>query len=479
MNAPASYGGYVDSVRGRTIKGWAWNSADPAERVRLRILCDGREIGTIVAEIYRADLESAGIGDGRYAFEYAIDPFYPVTSAYSVEVAANGFRLVDSTFRQRKRGDEAFLHSHMDGLPQLRYGFSSASVGALDLDIAGRMIGIWRALPSSGGRFVGAANMWEIHAGDRQKAFVELLARGDAQALARYCVELPRQAITHGLFQGDEHTRTLAAASPEMLNAQASTYWDHFLALAEYLGVRDVECPEQGDWGRAMFADMDDVRTRIDAALGIPIVPPQAFEGLFGLCYPEGVVHRRDIHACYAAHRLSQIAPGRDMAVLEIGGGMGGAAYYARRLGLRDYTIVDLPAISLLQYYFLAKAFGPDEVSFACEPSGFRHDGRIHLVAAELFGDAAIGGFALAFNMDSFPEMGAAVAGDYLRELPAKGVRTLFSINQEARAPLTSDVNGERQACVRELAIRAGFRSRLRYPDWVHKGYVDEVFEDA
>jgi hypothetical protein len=472
-----SYIGYIDSIRGRVIRGWAHNAAAPVERVALRILCEEREIGSTIASIYRPDLQNAGIGDGRHGFEYEIEASLPATARYQVRVAGAPYHLVDSTLKQRKRADEAFLHSHIDGLPSLRHGFSRAKPRRVDVAVAKAMIAAWRSLVAPAGeRFIGSANMWEIHAEGRQRAFFSLLQQGDARALAEYCIGLPAHAITHGLSQGDEQTEALANASPAGLNGEACRYWDLLLALGEYLGVRNVECPEQGEWGRAMFADMDRLRARIDRALGFCVVPPEFFHGLFGLRYRQGIIHRRDIHACYGAHRLHEIAARRSVPVVEIGGGMGGAAYYARRLGLRDYTIVDLPVISLLQFYFLAKAFGLDQVAFVARPEDFRHDGRIQLVPAGLFSDDAIGGFELAFNMDSFPEMGAAVAGSYLRELERRGVRTLFSINQEATAPLTEDVRGERQACVRELARATRYQSVLRYPTWVHKGYVDEVF---
>lgn len=473
-----AYIGYVDSIGGHAILGWAYNSANPGERVALRILCDNRVIGELNASEYRTDLEKAGIGDGCHAFAFPVDPGLPRSAAFAVEVAGTGVRLTDTTFRQRRRAIEAFQHSRIDGLPAIPYGYSTCALAAVDVEIAERMIAIWRSLgPSGSDTFVGGGNMWEIHADELQRPFLALLAGGDARALAQYCLELPRQKITHGLLQGEEHSRNLAAAPADGLNGEAARYWDICLCFAEALGVANCECPEQGAWGRALFADPEAVRARMERALGISLMPPQVFEGLFGVRFADGILHRRDVQACYAAWRLADLASGKDAPIVEIGGGLGGAAYYARRLGLRDYTIVDLPAISLLQFYVLAKAFGQEHVAFVQRPADFRHDGRIQLVPAPLFGDPAIGGFELAFNMDSFPEMGARVAGSYLRELARKGVGRIFSINQEAAAPLTADANGERQACVRDLARESPYRQALRYPNWVRMGYVDEVLE--
>ena len=54
--------------------------------------------------------------------------------------------------------------------------------------------------------------------------------------------------------------------------------------------------------------------------------------------------------------RLREIASEMNLPsprICEIGGGMGGAAYYAARLGAAHYTLIDLPVMNALQGYFL------------------------------------------------------------------------------------------------------------------------------
>jgi GT2 family glycosyltransferase len=50
------------------VEGWAWSPADPGRRLGLEILAGGRLIAAITADKPMADLESGGVGDGRYGF---------------------------------------------------------------------------------------------------------------------------------------------------------------------------------------------------------------------------------------------------------------------------------------------------------------------------------------------------------------------------------------------------------------------------
>jgi glycosyltransferase involved in cell wall biosynthesis len=51
-----------------TIEGWAQDQADPAVPVTVIVCNHGVEVARVVADAYRADLEHAGVGDGRFAF---------------------------------------------------------------------------------------------------------------------------------------------------------------------------------------------------------------------------------------------------------------------------------------------------------------------------------------------------------------------------------------------------------------------------
>lgn len=65
-------GGSLDVCTRGMISGWAWDSADPGRPVPLQILNERSVIARVLANRYREDLETAGIGDGRHAFQVQI-----------------------------------------------------------------------------------------------------------------------------------------------------------------------------------------------------------------------------------------------------------------------------------------------------------------------------------------------------------------------------------------------------------------------
>jgi glycosyltransferase involved in cell wall biosynthesis len=78
---PARWRGNLDSVTRQRIEGWAWDEGTPKTPMALVILDNGEVIGRVLANRYREDLESAGMGDGRHGFEVVIpgglSPFTP------------------------------------------------------------------------------------------------------------------------------------------------------------------------------------------------------------------------------------------------------------------------------------------------------------------------------------------------------------------------------------------------------------------
>jgi hypothetical protein len=64
--------GFVDQAGPSQITGWAQNLAAPEAPVWLEISSGGRRIARILANRFRADLRTAGIGSGRQAFAYEL-----------------------------------------------------------------------------------------------------------------------------------------------------------------------------------------------------------------------------------------------------------------------------------------------------------------------------------------------------------------------------------------------------------------------
>lgn len=66
--------GYVDSVTTGAIDGWAFEPANPTERVVVELRLDGRTLATTVADRHRPDLVRAGIGDAFHGFRFTLKP---------------------------------------------------------------------------------------------------------------------------------------------------------------------------------------------------------------------------------------------------------------------------------------------------------------------------------------------------------------------------------------------------------------------
>jgi hypothetical protein len=69
---PAGVEGRIEQVSNGIVEGWAWHPDAPDTRVLLEVLLDGESLGTTIAELPRPSLAAAGIGDGRYAFRFAL-----------------------------------------------------------------------------------------------------------------------------------------------------------------------------------------------------------------------------------------------------------------------------------------------------------------------------------------------------------------------------------------------------------------------
>jgi hypothetical protein len=96
--------GYIDVVSPRLIEGWAQNVDHPDAPVCLDIYAGGRLIGQTLANRHREDLERAGLGSGRHAFEFAL---------------LTGINLAAETVEVRRSLDGAVLQLSADRPPKV------------------------------------------------------------------------------------------------------------------------------------------------------------------------------------------------------------------------------------------------------------------------------------------------------------------------------------------------------------------------
>jgi hypothetical protein len=71
---PASpqFEGSFDKLEAVSLGGWAWDAARPNVAIKVEIYDGAALLATVTAEGFRADLKSAGKGDGKHAFNYAL-----------------------------------------------------------------------------------------------------------------------------------------------------------------------------------------------------------------------------------------------------------------------------------------------------------------------------------------------------------------------------------------------------------------------
>lgn len=197
----------------------------------------------------------------------------------------------------------------------------------------------------------------------------------------------------------------------------------------------------------------------LEKFLGFTLHFPNPFPGEVGAGTIRGVCSWRAPQALYQAWRVAELSRKFGKTVVEIGGGLGRTAFYARPFGIGDYTIIDLPLTCAAQALFLGLVLGPDAISLAGE----------HETAAQIKirppSYLMNGGkqFDIALNADSMTEMDESFAGAYAATVAVK-TKAFLSINHEINT-----------FCVSDLPALAKARV-YRCPYWMRKGYAEELY---
>ncbi len=349
---------------------------------------------------------------------------------------------------------------------------------AQDVAIAERLLAAHRATvagappPPAGDR----DDVWTTIAA-QQARLARILEDGDPGRLAAYLCNVSRHDAAVGITQGDrEHRRITRDRSYRDFVALMAK--DKLVSLGEAVGAVAPENPEQGAFGRSLDCDLAELVDRIGARVGTDIAPPDVDGGLLKIDTGRGLFHERDANAIYTAHLLRATARGLPAArICEIGGGSGRVAYWSRRLGLTSYTIVDLPAVNLVQGWYALKSLPADAISLYGEDPPGAAAGRLQILPAHAIAEIDRPLFDLVLNQDSFPEMSAATVTDYLHWIGRCCSGSLMSINHESRPAYGA---GLEHLNVPEMTAAAGgFELMYRFPYWLRRGYVVELYRVA
>ncbi len=89
--------GNIDAIEGYYIYGWVYNPESPDEKVEINVYIDGKNIAEGIADKYRKDLEEAGIGDGKHAFEIKIPEKYLDEKEHEISIHSKKSGMVIGT----------------------------------------------------------------------------------------------------------------------------------------------------------------------------------------------------------------------------------------------------------------------------------------------------------------------------------------------------------------------------------------------
>lgn len=299
-------------------------------------------------------------------------------------------------------------------------------------------------------------DLWAVNSRS-QAIFFALLKENDPVKLAQYLCNMNRKDATIGTVQGNyEYDRIVA--DPSYRRFLALMAKDKFISLAEAIGVLPIENPEQGYYGKNIHQDLELLFSKICSVTGCDITPPPIDGGLLKIKVGNALFSERDCNAIYTAYIIKSAKK-----VFEIGGGAGRVCLWSKRFGVKEYTILDLPHINVVQGFYLLKS-SPEMVSLFGET-----EKEVRIIPCHLLPDEK---FDLILNQDSFPEIGKDTVIAYLNWIRDHATE-LLSINHESKPPFPNGTHINVYELVKQVG---GFRRLDRVPYWLRKGYVMERY---
>lgn len=278
--------------------------------------------------------------------------------------------------------------------------------------------------------------------------------------------------VSSDLFYGmDTIALSLVGRSPEKFAFLVEAMRGCLLLLAEAIGIRrwlppeSEHAPAYYPVGYEVSPNIDRLLDGISESLCFDVQFPNPFQGEVGASTVRGTASERAVQALYQCHRIKQeMTAAEEQSVLEIGPGMGRAAYYSRQAGIVHYTTIDLPLGVVAQACFLGATLGPESIwMVGDDPRTAR--GRVRLFPITMI-DRIGEHFTLVVNVDSITEMGLDTSASFACWI-SQHADMFLSINHEANIPTVSDLF--RRYC--------SARTYRRFPYWMRRGYVEEIFD--
>jgi hypothetical protein len=364
-------------------------------------------------------------------------------------------------------------HTFPQGSPCVHWHAPQFTVDKEDLRLTKRLLDAYRHAVQTERQLLPherpSQGIWAVTAREIHAEWRDMFLDEEAETVAEVLVNALRRPVATGIGSGP--VMFAKSQDPVQRDEVAKLIVDRLVLLAEALGVIPCENPEQGRWGVNVYLGLREIREAIEHVVGIPIAQTECI-GLWGIMAGDVCVDPRMPENIYTAWRQRELLEGYTCGarIAEIGAGFGGCAAYAMKMGASSYTVIDLPIINLLQGFFLIRNHGWDKVKLFGEQGNAPIQIFPYWMLAQLPDDS----FDLAFNKDSMPEIPEDHVVEYLRQIVRTTRRALLSINQEGEAPAA---DGVRQTVVGRLVARVpGLERRGRFPYWLRRGYVEELF---
>lgn len=388
-----------------------------------------------------------------------------------------GYRSYDLTlFRNLKRPE--WIYRDYAALPKLTEKFSqNKNPDEADLELCHRLIAAFRSGVEEQ-KNPDASAIWSTIINREWTDILNAVQASDAAKLAILLNSMFTMPFLNGISTGSLAKKSTRHARNRIWRARCL---DDLVSLAESLGVIRTHCPEQGDTIFALRQGAEPLVDAIEVKLQINVGFPE-IGGAYGFDIKGRLITPESLEHIYAAFRASNAAnicfsDGSKLKVVEIGAGYGGTAYWFTKLNRFDieaYTIIDLPTTNILQGYFLAKAFGVENVRLQGETDLGQ---KFCICPSTTYAKTVTTDFDLFINENSMPEMPENVVLDYLdwARLRTKG-GVFFSYNQEAYSPFHTFV----QPLVPELVRKfPEYNMKFRNASWLRRGYVEETYTIA
>lgn len=317
-------------------------------------------------------------------------------------------------------------------------------------------------------------DMWTFLEKGPHADMFKILQKEDVNALAFYLCNMSRMGITHGITQGKMEFQKIITDSLYRRWHDLHNL-DKLISLAESIGVLPLENPEQGEFGSAIFSNIDKIIEKIEKRLKIKLIPPHIEGGLYQLSTNKGGIHFRDLNAIYTSWRCKEILKyTKNPSLCEIGAGVGKTAYYSNLLGLKAYTIIDLPYINIIQGFYLIKSLPSANIFLYGEEKNDKNS--INILPDWCFKKMYNKQFNLILNQDSFPEIDRKIVLNYLKQIQLLTKNFFLSINQESQH--TMMIDERKQHIISNLISEAkGFKKIYRFPYWMRIGYLEELYQ--